>query len=229
MSLQGEDSPKAGERADGAAQDGEQLVYRYDWSFGIALMKGYYWDWMNCFPAKGALAIHLLLQPDPQDPGPEPVPVGAFLSAMRPSRNTKGWAEQALPAVMKGLADMARIGAHTLPMLDYAASGLTLGSTVLESSTGDRKNWFLYQFLDEELKCPAVEFRIYKEVLMEYGSLLRGTVFLAFPRSVKPNGGKVRIQLRPQLHYCDGDELCFIVPTDQIEPENPIYIDVEPR
>jgi hypothetical protein len=219
MSLQGEDSPLL---------SAAPQLYRYDWAFGITLVENFYWDWMGEFPDNGALAIHLVLEPDPRQGGPEMLPAGAVLSALHPGRNTKGFVEQMLPALLKSGGEIAKIGAAALPPLDYLASGLTFGSNILESSSGNRKNWFLYQFLDEKLQCPVVEWRIYRDVLKEYGPLIRGSLFLSVPRNSQPNPGKVRIWLRPQIHYCSGDEICYIIPTNQLKPEERVYIDVCP-
>jgi hypothetical protein len=218
MSLQGEDAPPLF-----ATQ-----LYRYDWAFGIALVENFYWDWMGELPVNGALAIQLVLQPDAREGGPEMLPAGAVLSALHPGRNTKGFVEQMLPALLKSGGEIVKIGSAALPPLEYLASGLTFGSNILESSSGNQKNWFLYQFLDEKLQCPVVEWRIYRDVLKEYGPLIRGSLFLSLPQSSPANPGNVRIWLRPQIHYCSGDEICYLIPTDQLKPEDRVYIDVRP-
>jgi hypothetical protein len=232
LSLQGEDSPSVTapdqQSSKSPVLPAEPTVYRYDWTFGITLIEGFYWDWMNSFPDNGALAIHLILNSETSHDGPEPIPVGAVLSTMHPSKNTKSLLEMVLPTVLKGTSDMAKIGAHAVPPLDYLSSALMLGSNVLESSSDGRKNWFLYQFFDEKQKCPVVEWRIYKEVLIEFGPLIRGTLFLAFHRPSTPHSGKVRIQLRPQIHYCEDDELCYIIPTSKLQSENQVFIDICP-
>jgi hypothetical protein len=229
MSLQGEDAPVASAEDHKASElPAEHAVYRYDWAFGITPVEGYYWDWMNAFPRNGALAIHLVLKPEPYEDTSEAIPVSAVLTTLRPSRNFRSFLEQILPTFLKGTAGMAKIGAQTLPPLDYLSSGLTLGSNVLESRSRGRKNWFLYQFLDEKLKSPVVEWRIYRKVLKEYGPLIRGSLYLAFPKPLKPNAGRLRILLRPQIHYYKDDEICYIIPTNKMQPENPVFIDVSP-
>jgi len=232
LSLQGEDGPMGvckTESPEGVPSNcAEQTVYRYDWAFGVTLIEGFHWNWRDEFPKNGALAIHLILQPVPFDDGLEAIPVAAVLSALHPSKNTRSLMEQVMPALLKGSADIAQAGSHALPPLDYLSRTLTLGSNVLDSVSGNQKNWFLYQFLDGDLKCPVVEWRINKEVLIEYGPLIRGSLFLAFQKPMQPNDGKLRIQLRPQLHYCESDELCYIIPTNELEPGNPVFIDVCP-
>jgi hypothetical protein len=233
MSLQGEDSPMATTPGNNSTKTQnkapEALIYRYDWAFGITLIEGCYWDWMNELPEEGALAIHLVLKPDPFDSAPEAIPVGAVLSTLHPSRNTKGFAEQYLPAVLKGASGMAKIGAKGLPPLNYLSSGLTMGSNILESYTDNQKNWFLYQFLDEYEKAPVVEWRISKTVLREYGPLIRGTLFLAFQRPAVSIEGSVQITLRPQIRYCQSDGICYIIPTNSLKQEDRVSIQVRPK
>jgi len=219
MSLQGEVTPLL-------SSPGQ--FYRYDWAFGVTLIENFYWDWVGEFPDNGALAIHLVLEADPREGGPELIPTGAVLSALHPGRNTRGLVEQMLPTLLKSGGEIAKIGAAALPQLDYLASGLTFGSNILESSSGNRKNYFLYQFLDEKLQCPVVEWRIYRDVLKEYGPLIRGSLFLSIPQTPQPNPGKVRIWLRPQIHYCPSDEISYIIPTNQLKPEERVYVDVRP-
>ncbi|HLJ88538.1 MAG TPA: hypothetical protein VKZ53_17085 [Candidatus Angelobacter sp.] len=231
LSLQGEDNPAPSSRTPSAhapATGTEQIAHRYEWAFGITLIKGFYWDWIKELPDESALAIQVVLKSEPLEGGPEAVPIAGILGTLHPSRNTKSLWEQALPLVPKTAAEMAKIGASVLPLLNYVSSGLTLGSNVLASYTDNQKNWFLYQFLDEDQKCPVVEWRINKKVLVEYGPLIRGTLFLAFHNSVKSNPGTLRILLRPQIRYCQEDEICYIVPTKDLSPDNQIAIDISP-
>jgi len=230
LSLQGEDNPAVSSQCspDAAPTGTEQTTYRYEWAFGITLIEGFYWNWMKELPDEGAWAIHLVLEPEPFADGPEAVPIAAILSTLHPSRNTKSIGEQALPVVLKTTADAAKSGASVFPLLNYLSSGLTLGSNVLASYTDKQKNWFLYQFLDEKLKCPVVEWRINKRVLIEYGPLIRGTLFLAFHNAAKSKPGKVRLTLRPQIRYMHKDEISYIVPTHKIDPDEQVFIDVHP-
>jgi hypothetical protein len=231
LSLQGEDNPAVPSQRplspETPAAGTEQTTYRYEWAFGITLIEGFYWNWMKALPDEGAWAIHLVLKPEPFADGPEAIPIAAILSTLHPSRNTKSIGEQALPIVLK-TAEAAKTGASAFPLLNYLSSGLTLGSNVLASYTDKQKNWFLYQFLDEKQKCPVVEWRINKRVLIEYGPLIRGTLFLAFHNSAKSKPGKVRITLRPQIRYMRKDEISYIVPTNKIDLDKQVFLDVRP-
>jgi hypothetical protein len=74
----------------------------------------------------------------------------------------------------------------------------------------------------------VVEWRINKRVLIEYGPLIRGTLFLAFHNSAKSKPGKVRITLRPQIRYMRKDEISYIVPTNKIDLDKQVFLDVRP-
>ena len=233
LSLQGEDGPVASSKGPSSSEipetGTERAAYRYDWAFGITLIEGFYWDWRKELPDDGALAIHIFLKPEPFEGGPEAIPVAAILSTLHPSKNTKSLWEQTLPMVPKTAAEIAKTGAPALPLLNYLSSGLMFGSNLLASHTDNRKNWFLYQFLDEKLQCPVVEWRIAKKVLIEYGPLIRGTLFLAFQNPAKSKDSAVRILLRPQIRYCKTDDICYIIPTQKLSAEDQVFIDVCPR
>jgi len=230
LSLQGEDAPLTSQMVFSQDISTKQSVYRYDWAFGITVLEGFYWNWKKELRTENSLAIHLVLEPEGD--GPEAFPIFATVSALRPSRNTKGFWELAWPKVPKAAADVA----GELPFAKkFLERSLTLMSDVLESQAESKKNWFLYQFLDEKRKCPTVEWRINKNVLEEYGPLLRGSLFLAFVGSTKANRGKIRILFRPQIGFYEGrdreekDNICFIIPTDSWAEEEQVYIDVKPQ
>ena len=122
---------------------------------------------------------------------------------------------------------MSNVGSIAFPFLKYVSSGFALGSNLLESYSDNRKNWFLYQFLDETRKCPVVEWRINKTVLQEYGPLLRGSLFLIFHGKSSPRQG-IRITLRPQIRYCSASDIDFITPTDHLAAEKQVFLDIEP-
>jgi hypothetical protein len=224
LSLQGETSPIVSRTTVSQKNATGQAIYRYDWAFGMTLIKGFYWDWMEeiC-----SVAVHVVLEPI--DEAPAAVPISATLSALHPSRNTKGKLEIALPKIPQVAAKVAKIGGHVFHFLNDVSSGLMLASNVLESVTGNEKNWFLYQFLDEGLKSPTVEWRINKTVLTEYGPLLRGTLFLAFFGSSQTTPGAVRLLLRPQVRYCQHDDISFTIPTDALGKDHQVFIEVKPQ
>jgi hypothetical protein len=225
LSLQGEANPVACKTTVSPEGPSDQMIYRYDWAFGITLIDGFYWDWMEELSEESSLAVHVILEPVKD--APEAVPVFATLSALHPSRNTRSIWESVLPKIPRTAADMVKTGAPAFPYLNYVSSGLTLASNVLESATENQKNWFLYQFLDERLKSPTVEWRINKKVLKEYGPLLRGALFLSFFGSPQTTPGVVRLLLRPQVRYCPKDDITFVIPTNALERDQQIYIEVK--
>ncbi len=227
ISLQGEDRPRLSQLALGEDGKTGQHLYRYDWSFGVALVEPFYWDWQRELRKEGALAIHLVLQP--VGDAPEAAPVSATVSALSPSRNSKGFWELAWPKVPAAAAELAKASEIAVPALKYVQSPLALTSNVLASQVAQEKNWFLYQFLDEKRKAPTVEWRINRVVLKEYGPLLRGSLWLAFYGSPEREPGHIRVMLRPQISYCEDDEVCFIVPTAIAPDDKGLYIDVSPR
>lgn len=239
MSLQGEDSPLAAAPQRRASEDApsartpanrtqlsdSETVCRYDWAFGIGLVENYYWDWRSELPQEGAVAVHLVLQPENMEDGPEPIPTGAVLSVLQPSRNTRSIWEQVIPASKAGAA-LAHTGSASVPSLELLATGLNVGSDLLASYTDKQKNWFLYQFIDQDLRCPVIEWRINRQVFFEYGPIIRGTAFLAFRRSPAVATGALRVLLRPQIRFHAKDELKYIVPTSLLEPQQQTFLDV---
>lgn len=226
ISLQGEDTPTTS----GASVEPDKptdLVFRYDWAFGIAVIQGFWWDWQKDLCDDDSIAVHLLLEPTGD--APEPVPVACTLSALRPSRNTQTVWEQAWPELMKVAVSAVKTGAPAIPGLAYLSEPLNAMSTVLDSRTGQQKNWFLYQFFDEIRKCPTVEWRINKGVMREYGPLLRGSLFLRFHGSAASHPGKIRIHVRPQVRYHSEGDLDFIVPTEVLPEAERIFLDVTPQ
>ena len=223
LSIQGEENPTISRTTGSLDTTTDTWIYRCDWAFGITLIEGFYWDWMKALRKESALAVHIILKPEKY--APEAIPISATLSTLHPSRNTKSKLDFAIQS-MKTAADVGKISASTLPPLDYVSSGLMLGSNLLESQTKKQKNWFLYQFFDEKLKCPVVEWRISQEVLKEYGPLLRGTLFLAFYGSIKSGHNLVRVQLRPQIGYYAKSDITFITPTNKLDKDKQVFIDV---
>jgi hypothetical protein len=226
MSLQGEGTPVFSGNEYAQENAAALHIYRYDWAFGITVIEEYWWDWMAELQEESALAVHVALKAD--DGAPETIPVNATVSALPPSRNTKSIWDVLWSKLPKAATEAAKVGASVIPALDYVSSGIALTANVLDSSSEGRKNWFLYQFLDEKLMCPTVEWRINRQVLREYGPLLRGSLYLAFNGSEKTSPGKVRLIFRPQIRYCNASDIDFIVPTDALKEEERVHIDVIP-
>lgn len=221
-SLQGEESPVTG--SDPSARE---VVYRYDWAFGITVVRGFWWDWQADLRNESTIAVQIMLEPG--DGAPEPLPVSATLSGLLPSRNTQSFWEQLTTKLPSTAADVAKAGEWAIPHLGMVSSPLVLASSVLESQTAGKKNWFLYQFLDEDRNCPCVEWRITKNALAEYGPLLRGSLFLMFPSGNASDRSQVRLTLRPLIGYFKDDEICYVDPTKKLASAEQISFEVVPR
>ena len=225
LSLQGEENPVISP-ALVSKGEAEQHIYRYDWAFGITLIEGFWWNWQAELREESAIVIHLLFEEIGD--APDLVPIGGTLSALRPSRNTKGVWETAWPQIPKVAANLANVGKVAVPQLEYASTGLIFASNVLESYTDKEKNWFLYQFFDEKLKCPTVEWRISRRVLIEYGPLLRGTLYAVFYGTPSVHSGAIRVQLRPGIGYFKGDDLSFIRPMHAFNKDQQVHLQIKP-
>ena len=222
LSLQGEDGPTlCNEAAAGNS------FYRYDWVFGITVIDGFWWNWQEELRDDSALTVQILLEPIGH--APEALPVSATLSGLPPSRNTRGFWEQMMAKTPRAAADLAKAAEWALPHAGMVASPLMLASSVLESQSGEKKNWFLYQFLDEYRRCPCVEWRITKNALQEYGPLLRGSLFLLFSGSSKASPGQLRVSLRTSIGYHPKDDICNIAPTDEWPSDQQLFIDIKPQ
>jgi hypothetical protein len=221
-SLQGEEHPVTA--SDPSARE---AVYRYDWAFGITVLRGFWWDWQAELRAESTIAVQLLIEPR-EDP-PEPLPVSATLSGLLPSRNTRSFWEQLTTKLPGAAADVAKAGEWAIPHLGMVSSPLVLASTVLESQSAGKKNWFMYQFLDEDRNCPCVEWRITKNALKEYGPLLRGSLFLLFPSGGANEQAHVRLTLRPLIGYYEADEICYIDPSREFSDAQQLSLDIAAR
>jgi hypothetical protein len=105
-------------------------------------------------------------------------------------------------------------------------------SNSLEARGKWRKtNWFIYQFLDSTSQACAVEWRINKKVLAQYGPLLRGSLVLAFHGDVNATREHkgMRLELRPQLGFNPRDELSRVTPTSKLEQDQQVKLEILPR
>jgi hypothetical protein len=221
FSLQGEEHPVTA--SDPSIRE---AVYRYDWSFGITVVRGFWWNWQEHLRENSTIAVQLMIEP--HESSPEPLPVSATLSGLLPSRNTRGFWEQLTTKLPSALADVAKASEWAIPHLGMMSSPLLHASTVLESQSAGKRNWFLYQFLDEDRNCPCVEWRITKNALEEFGPLLRGSLFLMFP-SASTNAARVRLSLRPLIGYFKDDEICYVDPCKELTSSEQVSIELEAR
>jgi hypothetical protein len=212
LGLDGEDKPSFSSVQATDPSNANQFIYRYDWVFGITLIEGYYWDWLAEMPDGFTLAVHLVLQP--LENAAEAVPVAAAMRGLYPSRSTTGFWEQVWTRIPAAAAGAAKLAGSVHPLMGLLGDGLSMASSVSDAQDNKKKNWFLYQFFDEKLCAPTVEWRINKNVFREYGPLLRGSLYLGFYGS-RANAGIIRLKLRPQLSYTLVDDISFMIPTNE--------------
>jgi hypothetical protein len=230
LSLQGEDTPMVCCVPNRYAPAKEPIIYRYDWTFGIAIIKGHWWDWQKELPDESAIAIHIVLH---QNAGaPEAVPISGVMTGLLPSRDTTSWLEVIATEARKSAGQMIKSGDGfgSYPLAMAGQQLLSVASNSILSQVGKRgeRNWFFYQFVDEQYMCPVVEYRINKRVLQEFGPLLRGTLFLTFYGG-GPSSGKIRLSLRPQIRYGTKSDIEFIVPTEQLKDDSKrVFLDLAP-
>jgi hypothetical protein len=101
---------------------------------------------------------------------------------------------------------------------------------IIASHKEGRANWFIYRFLDERTGGYAVEWRISRAVIDEYGPLLRGSVMLAFhgDEGVENTGDRwINLLLRPQINFHRSDPLRFVSLRDEKCPA--VRLSVQPR
>jgi hypothetical protein len=203
LALAGETQPLLSPLSTDIANDRDFRVYRYDWVFG---MTGFVsWDWKSKL-RDDALRVQIILKRESPTVGLSTI--ATQLSVLPPSRDTETWWETNRDAitdlVKKGTASVADF-AQGVPVLGPTTKAVAALSGSLASKRKGKTNWCIYQYLDEMHQ--AVEWRIKKEVLDEYGPLLRGSLVLAYHGST-PDGATeragIRLQMRPILNFRRG-------------------------
>jgi hypothetical protein len=207
------------------AVDVEQRIYRFDWIFGITVPLGRepYWNWQDPLRDENAVVVQVLISPG--NSGFGFTEISTALVALNPSRDTRSWLESHSEQLGKTLVAAADVSTHiggVVPggaLIGGTLSAILRASSVISnfvsSGEGQTKNWYIYRFLDAEESCCALEWKINKRVLLEYGPLLRGSLLLAFHGSRAATGKDegIRMILRPNLGYYKDDLLRHVRPT----------------
>jgi hypothetical protein len=243
--LMGETSPVLSPLSVDVAGDKQYQVYRYDWVFGVTIPNilvedrkkdpdrkrqgTLWWDWQKALSNGTCVAVQVILSR--QDSGVGYTCVATNLNALPPSRDTRNWWQRN----RKGVIDVVKTGAQTAEQIHPGMITKTI-SALSNSLDPSKKwfkwkqtNWFIYQFLDSETSSCAVEWRIGKKVLKQYGPLLRGSLVLAFhgtPAGSAQNG--IRMTLRPQLGFIRRDDLNRINPTENLDPADQVQLTIMP-
>jgi hypothetical protein len=212
-------------------------VYRYDWVFGIGCLAKdtYWWDWQNALREDCAVVVQLLID----TPGGFGfAEVSTALLGLQPSKDSRSWLdahgeqlEQALNT-LAGPAEKAVAGAQ--PAIGVATgAALRAGAAIsnfVRSVDAGKKNWYTYRFLDGERQCCAVEWKINKAVMLQFGPMLRGSLCLTFHGGPLQDAGRadgITIEMRPQLGFFPDDILVMVRPT--LLPDKRVELAIVPR
>jgi hypothetical protein len=240
--LMGETSPGLSPLSVDVAGDKKYRVFRYDWVFGVTIPNirvenqsddpdrerqgKLWWDWQKALSKGTSVAVQMVLSRE--ESGPGYTCVATNLNVLTPARDARTWWMRN----RKGVIDSVKSGAKTAEEL-YPGM-ITKTISALSNSLDPRRNWlqtnwFIYQFLDSESSSCAVEWRIYKKVLRQYGPLLRGSLVLAFhgaPAVSEQNA--IRITLRPQLGLNNRDDQNRINPAENLGRSEQVQLAIVP-
>lgn len=227
-SLLGEARPKTSPMLPGLGEDQDLLLYRYDWIFGLSCVNtpDRWWDWQQALRKDSAMCVQFILST--AGTGYAYTEVSGLLHALLPSRNTKSFLEIHSKSIADTLTGVAGATKSVLPVgIGAVLKASAAMSNLVSSGEGEGKNWYLYRFLDMEHRAAAVEWRINKTVLEQYGPLLRGSLTLAFHGS----GGADRpisLQMRPMLGFYEDDAICFVRPAE-ILGDDALTLKIQPE
>jgi hypothetical protein len=232
VGLMGETSPRTSPLSVDVAGDKDYQVYRYDWVFGVTLPNvdgpepgELWWDWQRALARRTSVAVQLLILNG--NTGLGYTCVASNLNVLPPSRETRTWWQRN----KGGVIDLVKSGTQTAEEL---YPGMITKAVAAISNSLDargkwrRTNWFIYQFLDSASQACAVEWRINKQVLAQYGSVLRGSLVLAFhgPDDLTGKQEPIRLALRPQLGFSSKDELARVAP--KLESDQEVNLEIRP-
>lgn len=230
LSLMGETRPALSPLSVDVAADREYRVYRYDWVVGIGGLGD--WDWKSKLRSE-ALVVQVVMRPQASNIGC--TCVAAKLNVLPPSRDTSTWFERHPDIIAQltkragGLAEAAGI-----PFIGSATKLMADLSNSLVSRSNGKTNWYIYQYVDHVDQ--AVEWRIKRDVLDEFGPLLRGSLLLAFHGGVQDGTaetGGIRLRLKPLLafqraEHDSADDLKRVSPMAVIKDEKQIELGLSP-
>jgi hypothetical protein len=233
FSLMGETSPALSPLSVDYSIEHGTTAYRYDWMVGASLVDpSYKWNWFNEIANERAVIVQLLIDPGHSECGFSES--NAFLLGLQPSLNTASWAERNAKKLGESLAKLSNI---TEPFSKIASNILKTSAVMSNFVSSDdksqsgwfkrgRKNWFLYRFLDEKRKCCAVEWNISRNVMHQYGPLLRGSILLAFHGNPKPQK-PLTLLLRPRLNFGES-AMDYVPPIKELEEKDPVALSINP-
>jgi hypothetical protein len=229
FSLMGETSPTFAPLSPDYSLGDAKSVYRYDWTVGLTPVRpAYKWNWMNRIAAERALVAQMLIDPGESECGFSEL--NALLLALLPSKDTSSWLDRNADRLGDGLAKTSEVAGQFAGGYAEMVTNIVKTSAIMSNfiASGDkgRKNWFIYRFLDQKRRCSAVEWNVSREVLHQYGPVLRGSVLLAFHGSRKPTK-PLTVLLRPRLKF-DKAGMSYSPPEEQLEANHPVALSVTP-
>jgi hypothetical protein len=200
-----------------------ETSYRYDWVVGVGPAD---WDYLSEMRRKRrAVVVQLLV-----DSG-----VGGFtftdsspvLAGLTPSLKTSSWFDDHADAIRESVRSVAELAKPYLPIVP----GVVQGAANFIGSKGDAdvKNWYMYRFFSGDQHCCAIEWNINKNVLIEYGPLLRGSIVLTFHGRAKVSGAGIRLLLRARLGFDQKNEINDLPPWEELEQGAPVQLFVRPQ
>jgi hypothetical protein len=229
FSLMGETAPTFAPLSPDYSFGDAKSVYRYDWTVGLTpIHPAYKWNWWDRIAAERALAVQVLIDPGESECGFSEL--NALLLALLPSKDTSSWLDRNADRLGDSLAKTSEVagqfaGSHAEMVTSIVKTSAIMSNFIASGEKG-KKNWFIYRFLDEKRRCCAVEWNVSREVLHQYGPVLRGSILLAFHGSRKP-AKPLTVLLRPRLKF-DKAGMCYSPSEEQLENHNPVALSVSP-
>lgn len=242
--LMGETSPETSPLSVDVAGDKNYLVYRYDWVFGVAIPNvtpkdrdkdpnqerqgALWWNWQAALTDGTCMAVQVMISRE--DHGVGYSCVSTNLNVLPPSRDTTSWWQRNRKGVIEFVKSGATAAEQLHPgIITKTFSALSNSLDSKEKWSWKRTNWFIYQYVDPDSQSCAVEWRIYKKVLRQYGPLLRGSLILAFHGEPRSPGHKgITLTLRPQLGFIAQDEFKRITPTEHEDQSKQVQLNILP-
>jgi hypothetical protein len=218
LSIAGDTSVKTSPMS--PTQQTETHAYRFDWMVGLACCSSREdeWDWQARLRDEDALKVQILLK---APPGITWSDLSAELLALHPSRNTTSWIEDNAGEALQAASALASLGGSAIP-------GLALGAQFLNAIPSGtrqrrwlfwrRRHWYLYRYFDVLLDCPGVEWVVSKNVMRQYGPMLRGSLALAFHGEPAVTGSPATMYLRAGLGIKPLGDLSHVIPGGDTEP-----------
>lgn len=226
FSLAGESSPMLSPLSADFSMDEKTTLYRYDWMVGATPFHPCYeWNWFKEIAKDRAMIVQLLI--DPGESGCTFTEANTFLLGLQPSKDAASVFEKNISKLGESLDKLSSIAEPFSKIASNMLKTSAVVSNFITSDEKDQKNWFIYRFLDEKRACCAVEWNVSQNVLHQYGSVLRGSILLAFHGNPKPKK-PLTLLLRPRLNFGKSHIMDYDPPAEELESNNPVALSINP-